>query len=317
MYAASILKDSVAPSGARLTTFELTYPRIVHAELMTHRVFSRNSASSRAIPVSKMLERIEADPAMPVFWGANQTGMQAALELEEEAKQKAMRVWLSARDSAVAHVRQMVELGVHKQIANRITEPWMFITVIVSATTYTNWFRLRSDKDAQPEIRHLSDLMLALYQDSKPQELPAGGWHLPLWGESQQDYVHGLNSPELYEEAGLPPSNWYGTVDAWIAALISAGRVARTSYLTHHGTRDLVADVRLATRLVLSRHMSPLEHVAVAVNRDQWNGQMRLRIEEQLKSDQHHNLITPCELGNFTGWKQLRKFVANESGFSA
>lgn len=86
MYSTRVLKDSVAPCGKRLTTWELTYPRFVHAELMTHRLFSRNSASSRAIPTEKLIERVEKDPAMPIFWGKNQKGMQAEVEMSPDRK---------------------------------------------------------------------------------------------------------------------------------------------------------------------------------------------------------------------------------------
>jgi thymidylate synthase ThyX len=106
MYSVKILKDSFAPSGKRLTTWELTYPRFVHSELMTHRVFSRNAASSRAVPISKLIERVKTDPALPVWWGKNQAGMKAREELDPVAREQAIAVWLEARDAAVAFTQK-------------------------------------------------------------------------------------------------------------------------------------------------------------------------------------------------------------------
>lgn len=133
-YHTHILADSISPNGVRLTSLEVTYPRFVHAELMTHRVFSRNSASSRAIPISKTLEKVKANPAIPIWWGKNQSGMQANEELPDEKKEAAYKEWLAARDAAVIHVEALMKIGLHKQITNRILEPWMWNTIICTAT---------------------------------------------------------------------------------------------------------------------------------------------------------------------------------------
>jgi thymidylate synthase ThyX len=79
MISAKIIADSISESeyGDRITTFELEYPRFIHGELMTHRLFSRNAASSRAIPINKMMDQVLTAPAMPVEWGLNKSGMQA------------------------------------------------------------------------------------------------------------------------------------------------------------------------------------------------------------------------------------------------
>lgn len=243
-YEARILADSLGPSGKRLTTFELTYPRFVHAELMTHRLFSRNSASSRAIPIDKMIERVIKDPAMPVYWGRNQAGMQAAEELTGDAYDDAISEWLCARDEAIGRARELQRLGVHKQIANRLIEPWMWITVIVSATEFGNWFNLRCHPDAQPEIKRIADMMRDLYHSTPPVEKEAGDWHLPLTGFPGDE---GLSAEELRK--------------------VSVGRCARVSYLTHDGKRDPSADVQLCDRLRQSGHWSPFEHVAQALER--------------------------------------------------
>ncbi len=243
-YAAKILKDSIALNGTRLTTFEVTFPRIVLAEFNTHRMFSRNSASSRAIPVEKMLKRVLDDPFIPIYWGKNQKGMQADQELTEVEQASARDAWLNSRDAAVEHTRNVLSCGVHKQITNRLLEPFMWHTVIVTATEFQNFFALRCHPDAQPEIRQIAVMMRDLYQRSKPETKLVGEWHLPLIGDNEVDV-------------------W--SVDIELVKKISVGRCARVSYLTHDGKRDPQADIDLCDRLQSSGHMSPFEHVARAM----------------------------------------------------
>ncbi len=238
-YAVRVLADSVSAAGARLTTFEATYPRMVLPEMNTHRMFSRNSASSRAIPVTRLIAKIEADPVMPVWWGKNQGGMQADEELDEEGRRQAARSWLAARDAALASARALVQVGLHKQIANRILEPWMWVTQIITSTEWRWFYVLRCHPAAQPEIRRIAELMREAQQQSTPRLVPAGGWHLPLV------------TPD--EMAAEPELSWSD---------VSVGRCARVSYLTHDGKRDPKADVELAVRLRADGHWSPYEHVA-------------------------------------------------------
>jgi len=248
MYSTRVLKDSLAPCGKRLTTWELTYPRFVHAELMTHRMFSRNSASSRAIPTEKLMARVREDPALPQWWGRNQSGMQANEELDGASRAEAERLWLAARDQMLVAVEQLGKVGLHKQLANRLIEPWMFITVLVSSTEYSNWFHLRNHRMAQPEIAWVARAMWQHYQEHRPTEIPEGGWHLPL---VQPEEVTAL-----------------GEV---MAKKVSTGRCARVSYLTHEGVRDPDKDVELHDRLCSGPatgepgHWSPFEHVAMAL----------------------------------------------------
>ena len=248
MYDARILKDSLAPCGKRLTTWELSYPRFVHAELMTHRLFSRNSASSRAIPTEKLMARIREDPALPKWWGKNQAGMQANEELPPDLQAEAQVLWLEARDQMLAAVETLGKLGLHKQLANRLIEPWMFITVIVSATEFDNWFHLRNHKMAQPEIAWVATRMHELYTTHSPHPLRAGEWHLPLISNDER-----------------------AVRDEETAKKVSTGRCARVSYLTHEGLRDFAKDIELHDRLCSGPatgepgHWSPFEHVAQAM----------------------------------------------------
>lgn len=224
---------------------EVTYPRFVHSEFMTHRMFSRNAASSRAIPIKKMIEAVLTDPVLPVWWGANQAGMQAAEELPDEpenyARTLAETLWLKAREQAVETAQLLSDAGLHKQIVNRVLEPWMWITVIASATDWENFFHLRCHPDAQPELRHIANLMEASYRSREPKKVSWGEYHLPL--------------------TGFPGDE---ELDTGSLVKVSVGRCARVSYLTHDGLRDPGADISLHDRLAASGHWSPFEHVAYA-----------------------------------------------------
>ena len=243
MYEAKILLDSLGPSGKRLTTWQLTYPRFVHSEFNTHRLFSRNAASSRAIPTKKLIEMIKTDPAKPVWWGKNQSGMQAKEELDPSTRVLATDAWLAARDSAVEHAQKLLDLGVHKQIVNRVLEPWMFITVIMTATELDNWFRLRAHEDAQPEIAKLAHMMQFVMSDSIPEKLETGQWHIPFLSAEDFSLSHAQQ------------------------LAVSVARCARVSYLTHDGKRDIDADLKLHDKLMDSGHWSPFEHVAQATEK--------------------------------------------------
>jgi thymidylate synthase ThyX len=285
MYDAKILADSISPAGHRLTTFEVCFPRIVLAEFNTHRVFSRNSASSRAIPVEKMARRVEEDPFLPVFWGKNQKGMQASEEFETREVLDTM--WRELASGAIKGARRLIDYGVHKQITNRLLEPWLWHTVIVSATEWGNFFNLRDNKKAQPEIHKAADLMHQLFLGNKPVERKYT-WHLPLVTEA-----------EMVETS----------ID-WVK--VSAGRCARVSYLTHDGRRDVAEDLRLHDDLLISGHMSPLEHPA----RPMTDYELKLfeRPEYVFDGERWYEtgkLLHFC--GNLDGWIQHRKMIPGEA----
>ena len=180
MHSARILADSISPDGIRLVTFEVTFPRIVLAEFNTHRTLSRNSASSRAIPVKKMLKMVKENPYVPSVWGKNQRGMQAENLVTDEIAASSEIEWLKARDSAVKHVEKLLELGIHKQLTNRLLEPFMWHTVICTATEYGNLFNLRNNSAAHPDIMKPVALMQGLYESHEPFVMDYGEWHLPL-----------------------------------------------------------------------------------------------------------------------------------------
>jgi hypothetical protein len=239
---ALVVADSVNPSGVRVTTLQVTMHRFVLAELNTHRVFSRNSASSRAVPVSRQIERVMEDPAVPVEFGAKRAGMQAGPPLEGEAHREALATWLQARDAAIDAARRLCDLGVHKQVTNRLLEPFMWHTVIVTATDWEGFWSQRCSPLAQPEIRLAAEAMRAAVHDSSAAELDMGEWHLP--------YITDLDRREVCDLETL--------------RRVSVARCGRVSYLNHQGRRDLDDDLRLFESFVTARpaHASPLEHVA-------------------------------------------------------
>jgi hypothetical protein len=240
MIQARVECDSIGENGERLTTIVGTLPRFMLPELNTHRVFSRNSASSRAIPMSKTIARVQTDPAVPVEFGANQPGMQAGEEDEVVAK-SAREVWLAARDSAVEHAQMMEHMGIHKQVTNRILEPFMWHEVVITATEWDGFFDQRVSELAQPEIRVFAEAVKEAMDASEPEEIGVDGWHLPFIQPDEKNLTHKVR----------------------VAA--SVARCARVSYLNHDGVRDVEKDIDLFIKLVTAQppHASPLEHIAM------------------------------------------------------
>lgn len=248
MISAKVIADSVNPAGQRITTFECVFPRWILAEVNTHRMLSRNSASSRAIPTKKLLWSVLRDPATPVKWGRNQSGMQAHSDLLGFRKWLAKRLFFMARYPAVLFAWLLSKIGLHKQLTNRIVEPWMWHTAIITATTFDNLFKLRAHPDAQPEFQELANEMQFRYRVSVPRQIPWLGWHLPyVDGIAMGGPIHGTNDPMLE----IPK--------------VSAACCARVSYVRQSDRRAVEEDMKLAGRLIKSGHWSPFEHVAQAM----------------------------------------------------
>lgn len=291
---AKVICDSQPKTGTRITTLELEYPRFIHSEFMTHRMFSRNASSSRAIPVAKMIQAVIDNPAMPIHWGKNQAGMQAREQLEDRYQLQAQLLWLAARDSAVEHAKTMMALGAHKQIVNRILEPFTHIRVIVTATNFANFFALRDHEDAQPEIRELAVAMKKAIKESTPQLLGISEWHLPYLDEEDLKNIREhLKENNITRHDPAQHQIWM------MACAVSAARCARVSYLTHDGERPtLQKDLELYRHLVNANppHMSPCEHQATPDIHDMHEGWHRLELQ-----------------ANFSGWVQFRHLIKGES----
>ena len=250
---ANIIADSINECGDRLTTFVLTYHRMIHSEFMTHRMLSKNASSSRAIPVEKMIAKVIADNVYPLHWGVNQKGMVADSEINEMRQEEARSIWESARDNAIAHADALASIGVHKQVVNRLLEPFSTITVICSGTDYQNFFNQRCHADAQPEIQALAYKMDVEYKKSEPIELDFGCWHMPFIKVDDCREIRVLHDRAEKQDEEL--------------IKIAVGRCARVSYLNHDGDRSIDDDIKLHDRLLASKpaHLSPFEHIAMAL----------------------------------------------------
>lgn len=241
-FKAEIIADSINPEGSRVTTFLLTYPRFIHSEFLTARMFSRNSASSRAIPIEKMIEQVRTNPAMPVRWGLNGKGMQDHGAFESEGSISACKTaWKLAAESAIGQATYLRNHGLHKQIVNRVLEPFMWMTTLVTATEWENFYSLRLHKDAQPEFQHLAHIMLRTYLASQPTPKAWGEWHIPF-GDKVSD-------PNVSLETRLK---------------IATARAARTSYLTMDKDHSVEKDIEMHDRLAAAGHWSPFEHACWA-----------------------------------------------------
>lgn len=295
MISAKIIKDSYNEiHGTRLTTFELVYPRFVHGELMTHRVFSRNAASSRAIPIDKVIELVETTPAMPVHWGANQAGMQAKAEVSDIERAKTL--WLASRDSAVKYAKALKDAGLHKQIVNRILEPYQLIKTIVTATDFNNWFWLRDHEDAQPEIAELAAVMAVAYDASTPENLAVGEWHVPYVKTYRDSHTNILHYVDEHDK--------YITMEE--ARMISASCCAQVSYRKNDGSLEKASMVfdRLINSVPV--HASPVEHIATPID-DVPFADEYLKIEGVTHIDKYYMPHS----GNLCGWIQFRQLIPN------
>lgn len=297
---AKIIEHSVAAAhGKPLITAQLRYPRFIHAELMTHRVFSRNASSSRAIPVAKMIEEVLTNPAMPIHWGKNQAGMQAREENNARVfvptfsrpvdgehandhindwhshhlvSSTVEEAWRAAAENAAIMAEKMAAAGYHKQVVNRILEPFLHISVILTFTEYDNWLELRKHPDAQPEIHRLAVVLDDAIKASTPvvrtrNRTHESGWHLPyVTGEERCQYEN----------------------DPLFLAQLSSARCARVSYLNHDGSAPVIEkDIQLYLDLVGGRplHASPVEHQGYPLP------------------------LATQQSKNFFGWRQHRELV--------
>lgn len=245
-YIAEIVADSIGPADVRLTTFALKYPRMIHAEVLRHRAFSHSVSSTRAIPSKKMRDWVAEDPAMPVFWGKNRPGMSARDELDPASRAAVTEEWLYALNEMVGRAECMADYGAHKQITNRIIEPWGHVNHLITATDFGNWFILRCHEDAQPEIQSLAIRMLRAYLASEPKRVDVGYWHLPYITDEERSTL----TPEICRR-------------------VSAARCCRVSYRTFEGKiSEVEEDVALHDELLESGHWSPFEHQALCYTPD-------------------------------------------------
>tara|TARA_R110000851_G_scaffold187318_1_gene337105 strand:- start:14621 stop:15586 length:966 start_codon:yes stop_codon:yes gene_type:complete len=301
---ARVVADSISEQGKRITTFEIEYPRFVHSEFMTHRMFSRNAASSRAIPVSKMIEQVRSNPAMPIHWGAEQKGMQAGEEVANT--ERATTRWKVSAEDAAYLADSLNRYGLHKQIVNRILEPFQIMKTVVTATEWNNFFALRDHKDAQSEIRELARVMLLAMNESECDLLPHNEWHVPYVGSSQD-----VETGEFYAYCIYDKNGHVVLLDEEQALKVSASCCAQVSYrVLDQGLEKALA---IYDQLVNGKpvHASPFEHQAKPIdlsdNHDfPSNGWCHDNLEDGVThQDKQGNLWS----GNLQGWIQNRQLI--------
>lgn len=309
--ATTILRSRNAADPEKvLSTLLLRYPRFIHAEVMTHRVFSRNAASSRAIPFEKQVAAMLDDPAFPVHWGKNQKGMRADEEIPDDHIVKGL--WRQAMVQAVASARILHDQGLHKALVNRIIEPFTHMVCLVSATEWDNFLELRDHPDAEPHIQMLArEVRKCLEDESAIHTLQPGEWHLPFVGHS--DMIPAADAaiakviadnPDLRDLANASSEPEYQRS----LIKLSVARCASTSYKTVDGfDMTLERAIALHDKLVASRpiHASPAEHVAQADD-----------LHDTVVYDDAGNFVGPDvewghpeQHGNFVGFRQYRHML--------
>jgi thymidylate synthase ThyX len=290
---AKIITDSASSVGKRLTTLALRYPLVIHAEIMTHRVFSRNARSSRAVPTLKLIQECIDDPFVPLHWGKAQPGMQAYEECDELVPRgwngmfqlRREEAWLSARDASVESAQAFHKAGYAKQIVNRLLTPFLHIDTLVTATEWDNFFELRLHHAAEPHMQMLAEAIKKAMDESIPKLLGPGEWHLPYADD------------EATKEQAMNFGSSRDINSGEILRKLSAARCARISYAPFDGNSSIEAELARYDTLVNSKpmHASPVEHQATP--------------DRCFKEEDCIEWHRPELHGNFVGWKQNRKLL--------
>lgn len=298
-YLAKILADSLSPGGVRLTTMEVQFPRFILAEFNTHRKFSRNSASSRAIPVERRIEQVLENPFVPESFGKNGRGMQSAGVLDGLKQFVSYEAWLKGRDAAVLAARTLVDNEVHKQHANRLIELWAWHTVVVTSSDWRNFFALRDHAAAQPEMQITARHMRAAFEASRPEPLGVGDWHLPYVTEEDR---------AIYAEGG----------DSEDLKILSVVRCAAVSFERQNANRTPMQIQTRHDEMVKMAHWSPFEHQAKVANRNEIRKHALYRFfNETEASDTLASDFVPVSIGNLdVPWLQYRKTFEGEEVFA-
>ena len=296
------MKLKINEFGDRITTYVLTFPRFILSEYNTHRMLSKNSASSRAIPFSKMLKSVEEDPFIPIKFMIGHKGMQGT----EYFTGKSMiydsdgvlgndidvltHEWLLARDNAVKQAKFMSEKGLTKQICNRLLEPFLWHKIICTGTEWENFFALRAHEAAEIHIQELAYKMLEAYNNSNPVELNPGEWHIPFGDKFDSDKIQQIKTLDQQNED-------------LIKVKIATARCGRVSYMNFDGSDDYQKDIDLHDRLLTSGHLSPFEHCAIAMSKSDLMSNYNVK----------NNKEDFGWSGNFKGFIQYRKTFDNEN----
>lgn len=326
-YSAKIISDSISPDGIRLRTFEVEFPRLILAEWNTHKMHSKNAASTRAIPLSKQLELISTNPVLPLFYGKNQAGMVANEELEKASIDRAREVILRILKNATEGVEELANIGLHKQSAGRYVEPWGMVKGVVSATEFDNFFYLRRHYAAQPEIHRIADLMWEASEKSTPELLHSGEWHTPYVKHYRDSkgvlkYLSEYRGAEGYQQEvseviridGID----YQVLSKEDALVLSAACCAGVSYRKQDMTLEKAREI--FSKLIESKpcHASPVEHQASPVEtlypQVFFNGKEDVEEKGYISEGvTHFDRRGRAWSANFLGWVQYRKLIPDDT----
>lgn len=302
MITAQIVADSInIHTGDRLTTFVLEYPRFIHAEILTHKMLAKNSQSSRAVPVKNVLS-VNNDFVRPIVWGKNKSGMSSDEVLNVTEQAFAENLWNKAANHAFEMSAALSEVGLHKQWANRLTEPFSRIKVVISGTEWDNFFWLRIDPAAaQPEIVELATKMKELYDSNKPEMLFDGDWHLP--------YIN----TDIKFNSDLPKRVYLDSngneLDIEEALKISASCCAQVSYRKLDDSKDKALDIYNKLFNGPKPHYSPTEHQGMAFKPNQlWYSDSVLWKQGISHMDRQDQFWS----GNLKGFIQYRKILEEQ-----
>ena len=323
---ATVICDSISEQGVRLTTFEIEYPRIVMSEFNTMRAISKNSSSSRAIPVSKMLEHTKNINLKPIYFGSKKSGMQAGDELQGDVLEKVKLLWEEALDYASYYSETLDRLGVAKEVTNRLVEPFQLVKVVCTATDWDNFFNLRLHPDSDPNICMLAYKMYQAMQESKPVELKVGEWHLP--------FVERYYTPVCYSDVGgyeyetgyrvfYYDKEVNHTCEQVLtleqAIKLSAASCASVSYRTEGMTlekADKIFDMLIKAEVI---HASPFEHLATPIGkcRDGLGIERVNCLDVNTWQDGVTHMRKDGKLcsGNLTGWISYRHTLPNNTNW--
>jgi thymidylate synthase ThyX len=325
---AKIVADSCDIRGNRITSVLVTIPRIVLAELNTHRMFSRNSASSRAIPFERMVKAVKDDPFIPIAWQKDHSGMQGT-EYMEHGINDLIDNHLRARDAAVERATEANQRGLTKQLCNRYLEPFMWHTVLITSTEWENFFALRcpqygllteeglkhfrSQNDyfkaggvisgtdinieflkinksgAEIHIQAAAEAIYDAMNESTPMALKDGMWHIPFSDK--------LNNPEM------------GTAYGYLHGIkVATAMCARTSYTVVGNEKEMTYAklIEIHDRMVsqVPFHASPFEHCARVMTEDEYYTNVRGKL---MFRNQPHEIYGWCR--NFRGFIQYRHII--------
>jgi thymidylate synthase ThyX len=324
---ATVICDSINEHNDRITTIECVVPRIVLAEFNTHRMFSRNSASSRAIPAKKMIQMLRDEPFIPIKWMKQHSGMQGNeyFDLDQPEVLGQFRpkyfpeAWLRSRDTMINMSESMADAGLTKQITNRLLEPFMYHKILVTATDYENFTSLRANEAAEIHIQDFAYKLIEALNKSVPKSLRAGEWHMP--------YSDGIDSAALWKFFIEGKSNVALQENVWarirteLKLKICTARCAQTSYVIigeDGKPMDYEKLIKLHDRLAENGHVSPFEHCSQAMTKDEYFSYARGKaywVENETTYEGYNRFAAEdygwC--GNFRGWKQYRKMLPNEN----